>query len=405
MAILTLPSHTDLAERSKDALNPTLRVQQITEADFGGPLLTEWGALEHRISPRTPFTSALWNSLWWKHLRSRRLVAKQDLCAHTVRDSNGALLGVAPMMSIRRPSIGPVKLRVLCPFGTDPNLTELRSLVCAARDEIKVMHALREQITRTHSFDWIEWGDLHEPNWRAAAKPLPARSVYSYGTNVDFHLELPSSWEEFRASRPRNVKESIRKCYNSLKRAGHTARLTVVDSPAGCEEALQSFFELHSIRSRAEETVLHADVAETPAARQFLSAYSQEMANRGQLRIFQLRIGAAIVATRLGFLFGDELYLYYSGYDTAWAQYSIMTTLLIEALRWAIEHQIRVVNLSTGADVSKQRWRPIATEYRNLIEVMPGIHSRMGFHAFHWLRRCARRGKMRLPVACGPDAT
>ncbi|HEY4212141.1 MAG TPA: GNAT family N-acetyltransferase [Steroidobacteraceae bacterium] len=404
MATLTLVSAGNLNARN-DLLKPTLRIQQITETDFGGSLQSEWQALESRLSPRTPFTSSLWNNLWWKHLRSRRLMADQDLLVHAVRDSNGTLLAVAPMTCTRRPSVGPLKLRVLCPFGTDPNLTELRSVVCAPQDEVRVIQALREQITRNHSFDWIEWGDLREPNWGGAARLLPAPRVYTRGTNTDFHLELPSSWEEFRASRPRNVKEAIRKCYNSLKRAGHVAHLTVVDSAAGCEEALQVFFTLHSMRSRASDTISHADVCASPAAREFLSAYSHEMAQRGQLRIFQLRVGGAVVATRIGFLFGDELYLYYSGYDTGWGQFSVMTTLLVEVIRWAIDQKLRIVNLSTGADVSKQRWRPVATEYRSLVEVMPGARSRLAFHAFHVLKRWVSPRNARQPVACRPEAT
>ena len=43
-----------------------------------------------------------------------------------------------------------------------------------------------------------------------------------------------------------------------------------------------------------------------------------------------------IVAMRLGFVVDDSLYLYYSGYDPLWARYSVMTTTVAEALKYAI---------------------------------------------------------------------
>jgi CelD/BcsL family acetyltransferase involved in cellulose biosynthesis len=64
------------------------------------------------------------------------------------------------------------------------------------------------------------------------------------------------------------------------------------------------------------------------------------------------------VAARVAFLLQDELYLYFSGFDPKWARYSVMTTTVAETIKWAIQHRLRAVNLSTGTDVSKTRWSP-----------------------------------------------
>jgi len=84
---------------------------------------------------------------------------------------------------------------------------------------------------------------------------------------------------------------------------------------------------------------------------------AQLTAERDQLRIFELEVDGKIVAARMAFLLGEELYLYYSGYDLAWRKHSIMTTLMCECFKWAIECGVKVVNLSTGKDPSKLRWR------------------------------------------------
>jgi CelD/BcsL family acetyltransferase involved in cellulose biosynthesis len=144
-----------------------------------------------------------------------------------------------------------------------------------------------------------------------------------------------------------------------------------------------TFFRLHRERARAGARIKHSDVFAKPKDRAFLADYAQRMAERGQLRIFQLEIGGRVVATRLGFLLGDELYLYYSGYDMLWARYSVMTTLLAEAIKWAIEQRLRIVSLSTGSDVSKLRWNPRVTMFRSALQVGADWRSALAFRAYH----------------------
>jgi hypothetical protein len=100
---------------------------------------------------------------------------------------------------------------------------------------------------------------------------------------------------------------------------------------------LATFFELHAERSLAANLPPHANVFTRQPARDFLLEYAQRMAERYQLRIFQLVIGGEVVATRVGFVLGNELYLYYSGYRVAWAQHSVMTTVVAESIKWAIQ--------------------------------------------------------------------
>src|SRR5690242_17101491 len=102
-----------------------MHVQRVSSLDGPGTLATEWGELDARLSPRTPFSGPLWNQLWWKHYRSAGLLARDELALHVVRDGHGRLRAVAPMMLTRRPSVGPVRARALRCLGADANVTEL----------------------------------------------------------------------------------------------------------------------------------------------------------------------------------------------------------------------------------------------------------------------------------------
>jgi CelD/BcsL family acetyltransferase involved in cellulose biosynthesis len=375
------------SSRRVDRAGP-LTVERVSEPPPFAALATEWEALHAQISPRTPFTSPLWNGLWWKHYRSRRRLVQDELYLHVVRSARGALVAVAPMMVTERPSFGPVRVRTLSCFGADPNVTELRSLVCRSEDELAVLETLSEHFAREDGrWTWINWGVVRDQNWAGASQRLGAAPPDEL---VDYQLPLPASWDEFRASRSRNLKESLRKCYNSLKRAGLAAHLRVVEQPEACEAALEVFFRLHAERGRAADTIQHSNVFEQERDRGFLREYVAAAARRDQVRIFQLCVSGEVVATRLGFLLGEELYLYYSGYDPGWGKFSVMTTLVAEAIRWAIESGLALVNLSTGTDVSKLRWRPVAASFRSITQVSPGWSARLAFGAYQQTRRIHR---------------
>jgi CelD/BcsL family acetyltransferase involved in cellulose biosynthesis len=93
---------------------------------------------------------------------------------------------------------------------------------------------------------------------------------------------------------------------------------------------------------------------------------SQRFAERGALRIFQIQHNDSVIATRIGFVRGDSLYLYYSGFDPTYHRYSVMTTVVAEAIKYAIANGFRTLNLSTGRDLSKTRWAPGEVVYRSV---------------------------------------
>ena len=119
-----------------------------------------------------------------------------------------------------------------------------------------------------------------------------------------------------------------------------------------------------------------------PHVRAFFADYLHRAAERGELRIFELEIGGIAVASRLAFLLGSDLYVYYTGYDPAWKTYSVMTVLVTEIIKWAFAHGVERINLSTGRDQSKMRWKPREVLFRDAVQVSPTVRARAAFGAF-----------------------
>jgi CelD/BcsL family acetyltransferase involved in cellulose biosynthesis len=110
------------------------------------------------------------------------------------------------------------------------------------------------------------------------------------------------------------------------------------------------------------------------------------LAARGVVRIFLLKVRGCVVAVRIAFVVGEEIYLYYSGFDPRWARYSVSTTIVAESIKYAIEHRLKSANLSTGTDVSKTRWGARLVPFGEATQNRARLRSRMAYAAYRRLK-------------------
>jgi len=367
---------------------PALTVERIDSQEALHRLEREWRTLELTSHSGLPFATWDWSLAWWKHLREDKLGIRDSLCVRAIRSPAGDLVAVAPLMLTRRPAVGPLCLRHLQYFGADPNITEVRGMLRLPELEVEIHRALLAHLREVSG----EWDSL-----TLSGVPKEGELVGFIASSYpnaewtkdtpDFVLTLTPTWEEFKGKLSRNIKESLRKCYNSLKRDGHVFTLEVTTARVDVAAALDRFFFLHQARADLAGTITHRNVFDASMARRFLVDVCERFAERGMLRIFSLKIGDKTAAMRLGFVLGDSLYLYYSGFDPEFSKYSVMTTAVAEAIKYAIENRFATVNLSTGNDVSKTRWSPTEVIYRQVSIVSP---SRRGEFTHEVYRRACK---------------
>jgi CelD/BcsL family acetyltransferase involved in cellulose biosynthesis len=327
---------------------------------------------------RVPFAMHEWHVAWVRHfLNSNPRILDQPFF-NVARNSNGECVGIIPFIISRR-NVGPLKVTAVNLLGADPNLTEIRAPMIMPGYEHIVAFAAQQQLRKTGAWDWVHWTGLSA----AFSEALAANCALKWQEpQTDFVLDLAPTWEQFRSGLKRNISESLRHCYNSLKRDNHKFEFRVVESPTEAGPALDRFFELHTMRANVTGGARHPDRFALPLLRNFLHEACRRFAKTGALRIFQLKIDNEIVATRVGFLSGDSLYLYNSGFDPRWARYSVMTTTVAEAIKYAIGHGIKTVNLSPDREVSKTRWGPREVEYKSAYQQCGRLRSRMAQQAY-----------------------
>lgn len=329
---------------------------------------SDWDTLLQRLPGALPFQTPAWSLAWIGCFGVRRLLRQDEPLLLRVTQGQ-RLVALAPMVRTRYRlwPLGPA-LVFDRTVGADPNLTELRAPLIEPGCEAAVAQALLERTRRVWGWHKLE---LPAAALEAALAPLAPARVHRHRLTPMFWLTLPDSWEAFRAGLKRNIKESLRRCYNSLAREGKTPRLEVVSGATAIEGLLPLFWQLHSQRSQRPDTVPHPDYFAPPRHREFLRALLQQAEAETdatlQPLMFVLWVDQERVALRLGFRTPGSLYLYYSGYEHRWAPYSVMTTLVAEVLQWALGQGLHHVNLSVGRDVSKTRWSP---QEQDFVEVL-----------------------------------
>jgi len=359
-----------------------LIVRRVSDPEAWTDLITEWEALDSSISPPTPFTAPPWVLLWWRHFRRDTRIFRDVFFGHIVRDRDGRLVALAPLMRTDCRAFGLPLIRISQFLGNDPSLTEFRGIICRVEDNDRVTAALAAHF-REHRSQWdiFRWNGLRRvPSEYSAVivgSPfLPRREL------PDYIMTLPPAWADLNAHVSSNMRKNIRKAYEGLERNGISFTVRVVDCIEDVQPAVERFLALHAMRSEAADMLRHPNKFAEPRARRFLVDYLHRVAERGQLRIFELEIGSQVVASRLTFLYEDHLYLYFAGYDPVWRSYSVMTVLMTETIKWAITRGLRHVNLSTGKDQSKLRWKPAEIILYEAVQVSPTLRGRLAFGGF-----------------------
>jgi CelD/BcsL family acetyltransferase involved in cellulose biosynthesis len=330
-----------------------------------------------------PFALHDWHVTWCRHFLNCDPRVREQLLVYVVRDGQGACVALLPfILSCRR--VGPLKVSNLNLLGADPAITELRAPLVEPGYEHLTARAVHDALEEAPHWDWIHWAEVAPPF--ASAVSGCGDAIHWQAPVSDWVIDLPPSWEAFRARLKRNIRESLRHGYNSLRRDGIAFEFEVIEQPEEVRQGLDRFLELHKMRADHACSAPHANRFASRISRDFLYAVCERLAARGIVRLCALKIRGHYVAMRLAFAVRDSLYLYYSGFDPAWWRYGVMTTTVGEAIKYAIANGLQTVHLSPTLDISKSRWGPRPIEYASAYQPRPSLRSRLANSAYRKAR-------------------
>ena len=318
-------------------------------------LESEWKELFEASRTQNPFLCWEWVSTWARHFCGDRL--------RTIIVRRGKrMIAVAPFY-LNRYLIGPgvhaTALQLLGPKEVH-NLFEMREVLVSPGDEHAAMDSVLGSALDIPGWDWIEVSAQGE-NLAAWNEILTRRQLSGFELHREPAVSIPlmtleSSWEAQRKVMKRNIKESIRHCYNALRRDKHEYVFVADGGSSNSVDAARRLVELHHRRSLVQVRRWHRDNFADETIQAFEVEALSRMHTAGHARFAELAIDSQIIASRACLESHDALYFYYSGFDPLWWKYSVMTLVVTEAIKDAIDRRLSTVNFSPGVDDSKSRW-------------------------------------------------
>jgi len=353
-------------------------VETVTAVEGIAALRPCYERLQRVTGNTSPFALHEWHLAWCRHFLNCNPRIHDEPLFYVLRNSAGNCVAIVPFIISRR-RVGPLKIASVNLLGADPAITELRAPMVDPDYEYLTAGAVQHHLATVGDWDWVHWTGISKGFGEALAA---GGNLHWQPALSDYVLDLAPTWEEFRRRLKRNIRESLRHCYNSLKRDNHRLELKVVEDPAEVSRSLDRFLELHVMRANFKSPVRHPNRFASHVCRNFLYEVCELLAERGAVRLFQLNVDSQAVAMRIGFVVGGSLYLYYSGFDPAWSRYSVMTTTMAETIKYAIAQGIKTVNLSPTKDISKTRWGPRQIDYQSAYEQNRRLRSRLARRAY-----------------------
>src|SRR6266700_176622 len=213
---------------------PELTVQVVRSLEGVAELEGDFARLQTVTGNTLPFALFEWQLTWCRHFRRQDPAVVDEPMFHVVRYSEGNCVAIVPLILTRR-WVGMLKIVSLGLLGADPAITEIRTSLVQPGYADSVANALSRSLPKDGEWDWIQWSGMCDEFCAALGRQrgldwLPAPPSYV--------LDLPPSWDAFRAGLKRNICESLRHCYNSLKRDGHTFELKLAASRDSVHAAL-----------------------------------------------------------------------------------------------------------------------------------------------------------------------
>lgn len=279
------------------------RMLSVAEYTSFAGLRDEWISLQAEANARGPFLSWEWQRLWWE-----TFAEQEQLYLLAVREG-GATLGIAPLA---------LRDGAVC-FACGSEVSDFLDLVARRGSEEAVAEAVAAHLCEG---DWREVDLCCMHPEAAALRFFPAfferRGLLVETPQLDTSpiVDLPGDWESFEAALSKKDRHELRRKARRLASEAQARSYVLTGSEIGSRE-VDDFVALHRLSAPAKAAFMD----------ERMEGYFREVFRRfshdGYIRLYFLEVDGRRVSTALCFDPGDEILLYNSGYDPAYARLSV----------------------------------------------------------------------------------
>jgi CelD/BcsL family acetyltransferase involved in cellulose biosynthesis len=318
--------------------------------DFADELETEWNGLLDQSATHVPFLRYEYLKAWWQTRGGGEWPADSQLAIITARQGD-RLVGVAPFF------IATWEGRPTLLLLGSIEISDYLDLIASPLDMPAFSQALLRYLSDP-SNGLPEGAVVELYNVLDASPALPALEQaaraegWKYRQEVfrpSLYIPLPCDWELYLASIDKKQRHEIRRKMRRLESAEVPTRWYIAQDPAVIDLEIEDFLDL-MLQDTEKERFL------TLPMRENFRLTMRCAFNAGCLCLAFLEIGGKKAAGYLSFDYLDQLWVYNSGLDRDFIEYSPGWVLLGYILKWANENQRVGFDFMRGDEDYKYRF-------------------------------------------------
>jgi CelD/BcsL family acetyltransferase involved in cellulose biosynthesis len=314
---------------------------------FPEALKADWNALLAESVNHVPFLRYEYLYHWWQSRGGGEWPPESSLAIVTASE-NGHLAGIAPLF--RAEHAGRPALLLLGSI----EVSDYLDLIVRPADLTAFLDGLlpflAESLTGWQALDLYNLLDS-SPSLAALRDAASARGWGFQREQLQHSpfIPLPGDWETYLAGIDKKQRHEIRRKMRRAEESSVPVNWSITRDPAELEADMESFLALMS-QDPEKAAFL------TPAMRAHMRATMRCAFEEGCLQLAFLNIDGQRAAGYLNFHYLDRLWIYNSGLDRSFSEYSPGWVLLGELLQWANQNGVREFDFMRGDEEYKYRF-------------------------------------------------
>jgi CelD/BcsL family acetyltransferase involved in cellulose biosynthesis len=347
-----------------------IKIEKIQSAWEFTRMRSEWSELLESSDADSLFLTWEWLHTWWKHLAGSR-----ELSIYAARCGQ-ELIAIAPLAK-HPPNLARGRPFSTLEFlGTGPVGSDYLDFIVRQGYETQAVKVLAGVLAAKRlALDWTQLkqsgcaadriaGCLGDEGW----------TVSEARTNTCPFISLEGhTWDSYLATLSAEHRYSFKRKWNRLQQ-DFAVQLDEVTTEEQCLDAVGLVIKLHDLRWQDREG---SDAFCSEALASFHHEWAELARQRGWLRLFVLRLNDKPVACLYGFCYRRVFYFYQSGFDPAFAKYSVGLVTMGLAIKNALEEGAREYDLLHGNERYKSHWCRTSHDLGRLELYPPGGLGRM----------------------------
>ncbi len=311
-------------------------------------------AVEESID-KNVFLTWEWLSSWWTHFGDKRQFLLSALT------DNERIAAAAPLMrtEYRLFGLGLKKIEFIGAPASD-----YQSLLLTERNPEHAKLLIKHICRRAADWDLLQLTDISEDFATASILESVRSPSLDLKRRIMEHcpyVALAKSQQDFRRMLGKSFRQNLSRSERSLSRI-FTVEFKIVTGQQDLEDWMAVFFQLHQQRlsSRGMEG-LFSD----RKVRQFHLEVASSFAEKGWLLLAFIILNGQPAAAQYNFKYGNKMYFYLSGFDTAYSKYSVGSLLHLWLIDRCIREGLYEYDFLRGIERYKMRW---SAQVRNTLQ-------------------------------------